>query len=282
MELQDSCRLTVSSLALTPRRRACATSSPIAVRTKPGLYCDEHAALAHRRLSIVDLRAGQQPLANEDGTSGWSSTARSTTTPRSAASSKRTATATAPSPTPRRSSTPTSSGATTACDRFRGMFAFAIWDAPKRRLLLVRDRLGDQAALLGDAPATRLLFGSEIKATARERPGRARPNTRRFPRCSARGTCPATETMFRGVYKLLPGHLLVFEDGAIATRQYWDVPPARLEQRLEPTGPTAKSSRGSGTARRIGAPAADERRAARHVPVGRHRQQRHRGADGAA
>ena len=105
------------------------------------------------------------------------------------------------------------------------MFAFAIWDAPKRRLLLVRDRLGIKP-LYWARVGRPLLFGSEIKAHARERADRSRSRTtRRCPRCSARATSPGAETMFRGIHKLLPGHQLVFENGrGRASAQYWDIP----------------------------------------------------------
>ena len=173
-----------------------------------GLHCDAHAALAHRRLSIVDL--GSRPSA-----------ARRTRTarvwvifngeiynhaddPRGARSSA--AIATARAPTPRPSCTPTSSGATTASHRFRGMFAFAIWDAPRRRLLLVRDRLGVKPlywARVGDS----LLFGSEIKAHPRERPRRAEANDGGAAGAARHALHrPAPSTLFQGIHKLLPGH----------------------------------------------------------------------------
>ena len=88
--------------------------------------------------------------------------------------------------------------------------------------------------------------------------------------------------MFRGIHKLLPGHLLVFEGGTITTRQYWDV-PARADSRAPSRAslPTPTSIALPRAARGIGPAAADGRRAARHVPLRRHRQQRDRRADGA-
>ena len=107
-----------------------------------GLHADAHAVLAHRRLSIVDLAGGHQPLANEQGNI-WvtyngeiynHADVRSTL--ETAGHQYRT-----------RSDTETIVHAyeqwgDDCMTRFRGMFAFAIWDAPRRRLLLVRDRLG--------------------------------------------------------------------------------------------------------------------------------------------
>ena len=128
-----------------------------------GLFVDGQAALGHRRLSIVDLAAGQQPLSNEDGTI-WivfngEIYNHADVRPELEAAGHVYRT---------RSDTETIVHAYEqwgdACvERFRGMFAFAIWDAPRRRLLLARDRLGVKPlywARRGD----RLLFGSEIKA----------------------------------------------------------------------------------------------------------------------
>src|SRR5882672_3025544 len=128
-----------------------------------GLYHDAKAALAHRRLSIVDLSTGQQPLSNEDG-SVWVvfngeiyNHAEVRRELEAHGHTYRT-----------RSDTETIVHAYEqwgeACvHRFRGMFAFAIWDAPKRRLLLVRDRLGIKPLYWTRTPGT-LIFGSEIKA----------------------------------------------------------------------------------------------------------------------
>ena len=252
-----------------------------------GLHADAHAALAHRRLSIVDLAGGHQPLANEDGTR-LGRLQRRDLQPRRrpAASSKRAATGTA-----RARDTETIVHAyeqwgDDCVHRFRGMFAFAIWDAPKRRLLLVRDRLGIKPLYWARA-GDRLLFGSEIKALLASGLVAAEANAR-GPAGAAehRATSPATDTLFRGIHKLLPGHCSCSSGGRVAHRG--STGTCRCAS-PSPSGDALSPSRGRLTwstvpraARRIGAPAADERRAARHVPVGRHRQQRHRRADGAA
>src|SRR5882672_1862029 len=107
-----------------------------------GLHCDAQAALAHRRLSIVDLSTGQQPMANEDG-SIWvvfNGEIYNHAEPRRDLLARGHQYRT-------KSDTETILHAyeewgDDCVHRFRGMFAFALWDAPKRRLLLVRDRLG--------------------------------------------------------------------------------------------------------------------------------------------
>ena len=188
-----------------------------------GLHWDGTAALAHRRLSIVDVSTGQQPLSNEDA-SVWvvfngeiynhgeirrELEARGHT--------YRT-----------RSDTETIVHAyeewgDEAVHRFRGMFAFAIWDAPRRRLLLVRDRLGIKPVYwsrVGDA----VLFGSEIKAILASGLVEPAANEAVIPELLATRYTSGSDTLFTGIHKLLPGHLLVFERGTVSIRQYWDIP----------------------------------------------------------
>jgi len=188
-----------------------------------GLHCDAAAALAHRRLSIVDLSTGQQPLSNEDGTVWVSFNGEiynhAEVRAELQAFGHRYRT---------RSDTETIVHAYeqwgNACvDRFRGMFAFAVWDAPRKRLLLVRDRLGIKPvywARTRDA----LLFASEIKAILASDLVQAEPNYAVLPEVLSTRYTSGTDTLFSGIYKLLPGHLLVFERGEIAIRQYWDIP----------------------------------------------------------
>ena len=107
--------------------------------------------------------------------------------------------------------------------RFRGMFAFAIWDAPRRRLLLARDRLGIKP-LYWAVRDGRLIFASEIKAIFESGLVQPRANEGALSELLATRYVSGEETLFAGVYKLLPGHLLAYEDGRVSTRQYWDVP----------------------------------------------------------
>jgi asparagine synthase (glutamine-hydrolysing) len=204
-----------------------------------GLHADAHAVLAHRRLSIVDLSTGQQPLENEDGT------VRIVFNGEIYNHGEIRAALVARGHRYRsRSDTETIVHAyeewgDECVHRFRGMFAFAIWDAPLRRLLLVRDRLGVKPlywARVGD----RLVFGSEIKAILAS--GLIDPETHVavLPEVLSTRTIAGAETMFRGIYKLLPGHLLVFEDGEASVRQYWDIPsrsaaaiPGHYETRID-------------------------------------------------
>jgi asparagine synthase (glutamine-hydrolysing) len=112
------------------------------------------------------------------------------------------------------------------------MFAFGVWDARRRRLLLVRDRLGVKPLYWAVADG-RLLFASEIKAILKSGLIAARPNRVVFSEVLAtRGTAGA-ETMFQGVYKLLPGHRLVFEHGRVTTERYWELPLDGPDPELE-------------------------------------------------
>ena len=217
----------VSAERLAPedRDRAIAMRDVIAHRgpDDAGLFVDDRAALAHRRLSIVDLRAGHQPLANERD-NAWIvfngeiyNHAQIRPELESAGHVYRT-----------RSDTETIVHAYEqwgdACvDRFRGMFAFAIWDAPRKRLLLARDRLGVKPLYWAQAGA-RLLFGSEIKSILASGLVRAEANDAALPELLGTRYLSGTETLFKGIHRLLPGHTLVFENGAVRIRQYWDIP----------------------------------------------------------
>ena len=188
-----------------------------------GLHRDGLAILAHRRLSIVDLSSGRQPLSNEDGTI-WVSFngeiynhADIRRELEAHGHHYRT-----------RADTETIVHAyeqwgDDCVHRFRGMFAFAIWDSPKRRLLLVRDRLGVKPlywALAGGA----LLFGSEIKTILASDLVTPEANQTVLPEVLSTRYTAGADTLFRGIRKLLPGHRLVFERGSVRISRYWDVP----------------------------------------------------------
>jgi asparagine synthase (glutamine-hydrolysing) len=188
-----------------------------------GLFVDDRAALAHRRLSIVDLATGHQPLANERD-DVWVvfngeiyNHARVRPELESAGHRYKT-----------RCDTETIVHAYEqwgdACvDRFRGMFAFAIWDTARRRLLLARDRLGIKPLYWARA-GSRVLFGSEIKSILASGFVRAEANDAALPELLGTRYLSGTETLFKGIHRLLPGHTLAFENGNVVIRQYWDVP----------------------------------------------------------
>src|SRR5687768_12656800 len=203
-----------------------------------GLYIDTHAALGHRRLSIVDLAGGHQPLSNEDGniwvTFNGEIYNHAEVRPGLEAAGHRYRT---------RSDTETIVHAyeewgDDCVGRFRGMFAFGIWDAPKRRLLLVRDRLGVKP-LYWARVGSRLLFASEIKAILESGLIAARPNEAVLSEVLATRYTSGADTLFQGIYKLLPGHRLTFENGDVRIQKYWDLPLDGPDPELSALGDSA-------------------------------------------
>jgi asparagine synthase (glutamine-hydrolysing) len=196
-----------------------------------GVWRDAYAVLAHRRLSIVDLSGGQQPLANETG-SVWvifngeiynhADVRRELEALGHVYRTK--------------SDTETIVHAYEqwgdACvERFRGMFAFALWDAPRRRLLLVRDRLGVKPVYWSQRGDT-LIFGSEIKAILAHGDVPAEARYEAVPEVLSTRSVAGVETLFKGINRLEPGHLLVFENGVARTTQYWNVPVGERHHNL--------------------------------------------------
>jgi asparagine synthase (glutamine-hydrolysing) len=187
-----------------------------------GLHCDEYAALAHRRLSIVDLGNGQQPMCNEDG-SVWivfngEVYNHQDLRLRLEARGHRYRT---------HSDTETIIHAyeewgDDCVHEFRGMFAFAIWDAPKRRLLLVRDRLGVKP-LYYHVEGDTIAFGSEIKALLQHPAVRREWNPDALDAFLAFQYVPSPGSIYRHISKLPAAHLMVVEQGRVSMRRYWSL-----------------------------------------------------------
>src|SRR6188474_3515012 len=196
-----------------------------------GLFADSQAILGHRRLSIVDLVSGKQPLANENETI-WISFngeiynhADLRRELEACGHVYRT-----------RSDTESIVHAyeqwgDQCVEHLRGMFAFAIWDAPRRRLLLARDRLGVKPLYWAETGG-RLLFGSEIKSILESGLIRAEADESRLPELLSTRYLSGAETLFKGIHRLMPGHTLVFENGTVTIREYWDVPTGRGDESL--------------------------------------------------
>jgi asparagine synthase (glutamine-hydrolysing) len=187
-----------------------------------GEYLDHHAALGFRRLSIIDLSGGHQPLTNEDGTIWTVFNGEIYNFP----SLRRRLEAKGHQ---LRSTGDTETlvhlyedEGTRMFSLLRGMFALAIWDVRKRTLILARDRLG-QKPLVYYHDENRLLFGSELKALL------ALP-THIVPRCLdpialdqylAYGYVPQPRTILNGILKLPPAHFAVWHDGSLSIEPYW-------------------------------------------------------------
>lgn len=188
-----------------------------------GRYVDAWASLGHARLSIIDPDAGRQPMSNEHGTiqvifNGEIYNHRELTSRLVARGHQ----------------------LRTRCDteviahayedygdefvhQLNGMFAIALWDARRRRLMLVRDRMGIKP-LYWHATDNAVVFGSELKAVlasgvvARTLDPAALKDYLTF------GHVPAPRTILQHVHKLEPGHLAICTPQRIHLRRYWDIP----------------------------------------------------------
>jgi asparagine synthase (glutamine-hydrolysing) len=188
-----------------------------------GFYLGDSAGLGMRRLSIIDLETGRQPVRNEDGSvwvvfNGEIYNFRELRRELEA----------------RGHSFYTATDTETivhlyeehgarCVEKMRGMFTFAVWDARRRRLLLGRDRLGIKPLYYADVGG-RLLFASELKALLQL------PEVHRRLNWSALGhlftflSTPLSQSIVEGVHKLEPGHVLIASAAeGVRVERYWDV-----------------------------------------------------------
>jgi asparagine synthase (glutamine-hydrolysing) len=180
--------------------------------------------LAHRRLSIIDLTsAGHQPMRNEDG-SVWLTYNGEIYNHRDVRVELEQAGHQYASHTDSETILHAYEEWGDRCvERFRGMFAFGLWDIRRRRLLLARDRLGVKPLYFAETRGGGLVFASEIKSILESGLVDAQLAPGALSEYLAFGYPAGNATMFRGIQKLPPGHLLVWEDGAISVQQYWDL-----------------------------------------------------------
>jgi len=188
--------------------------------------------LGHRRLAIIDPAGGRQPMSNETGTirlvcNGEIYNFRELRDDLAAA------------------------GHTFAtrsdnevilhlyeehgpdCVRLlRGMFAFALWDQPAGRLLLARDRLG-QKPLVWTHAGGALAFASSLASLNEHHAAEPGIDPNAIHHFLTYQYIPHPLTIFRGVYKLPPAHMLVWEHGAASVRPYWSLTPRQDERRSE-------------------------------------------------
>ena len=184
-----------------------------------GFYTAPGIGMAMRRLSIIDLQGGRQPIANEDR-SVWvvfngEIYNYEGLREKLKARGHRFAT---------RSDTETivhlyEDYGLEFAEHLRGMFSIALWDARKRRLVLVRDRIGEKPLYFSE-DGEELLFGSEMKAIL-QRAGQRQADPQAVCEFMAAGYVPAPRTFYRDIKKLPPGHMLVREAGTTTISQYW-------------------------------------------------------------
>jgi asparagine synthase (glutamine-hydrolysing) len=187
-----------------------------------GVYVNGHIGLGNRRLSIIDLPGGRQPICNEDGTiwivyngeiynykqlrqklEGQGHVFRT------------------------HSDTEViihlyEELGERCVDKLSGMFAFAIWDENQHKLLLARDRLG-QKPLFYAQEGQDLLFASEVKGVLATLKSPREIDYESLHHYLSLRFIPSPRTMLRQVKKLPPAHVLVYQRGKISIRRYWDL-----------------------------------------------------------
>jgi len=184
--------------------------------------------LAMRRLSIIDLQTGRQPIFNEDGSiaivyNGETYNAPELRRDLEGRGHK----------FKTRSDTEVlvhlyeEKGEDLVND-LRGMFAFALWDSRTRKLVLARDRMGKKP-LYWARTADWLVFGSELKALKAHPQVRMEISPERLMELLALQYIPSPGTPYRDVQKLAPGHMLVLKDGKESIRRYWSLKPGEAK-----------------------------------------------------
>lgn len=185
-----------------------------------GFHASGPVGLAHARLSIIDLATGDQPISNEDGTV-WCvfngeifNYVELREELRRAGHVFRT-----------RSDTETIVHAYEQygdrfVDHLNGQFAIAIWDSPRQRLVLARDRVGIRP-LFFQRDGDRLLFGSEVKSLLAVSRQPARLDPEGLAQIFTFWTTVGERSAFEGIRSLPPGHMLTVEDGQQQIRKYW-------------------------------------------------------------
>jgi asparagine synthase (glutamine-hydrolysing) len=187
-----------------------------------GIYRSGGVGLGHRRLKIIDLNTGKQPLCNEDGTVWiiYNGEVYNYVELRSYLINK-------------------GHRFTSASDtevivhlyeefgpecvkQLRGMFSFALWDDKSKTLLLARDRVGIKPLYYCHTPNS-LVFASEIKAILAEGSVEAEIDPTSLHNFLTYFYVPGDRTLFKNIYRLEPGHYMVAKNGAVKTTQYWDL-----------------------------------------------------------
>jgi asparagine synthase (glutamine-hydrolysing) len=187
-----------------------------------GMYLQGPVGLGNRRLSIIDLNTGHQPISNEDGTlwivlNGEIYNYREL---RSYLLSKghsfKTQTDTEVIVHLYEEHGPD------CVEKLRGMFAFAVWDEKKRTLFVVRDRVGIKP-LYYSVTDKSLVFASEVKGILGDPTVKREIAPEIIDRFLTFHYLPGEETLFRGISKLSPGTYLLAREGKVEIHQYWDL-----------------------------------------------------------
>jgi asparagine synthase (glutamine-hydrolysing) len=187
-----------------------------------GFLLKDGVALGMRRLSIIDLAGGAQPISGEDGSVtivfngeiyNFHELRRQL--------EKHGHTFKTNSDTEAIVHAYEEYGPACA-NHLRGMFAFAIWDNKTRELYIARDRVGKKPLYYTITSGQTLVFGSEIKSILEHPDVKREINLEALDAYFTLGYVPDPLTIFRDVHKLPPGHYLTFASGRIGIQQYWD------------------------------------------------------------
>jgi asparagine synthase (glutamine-hydrolysing) len=187
-----------------------------------GFFLKDGVALGMRRLAIIDLAGGAQPISGEDGSvtivyNGEVYNFQELTPELE----KRGHTFKTHCDTEAIVHAYEEYG-TDCANYLRGMFAFAIWDDRKREVYIARDRVGKKPLYYTVTPGQTLVFGSEIKSIL-EHPDVTREiDLEALDAYFTLGYIPDPLTIFKRIHKLPPGHFLTFAGGRVHTEQYWD------------------------------------------------------------
>src|SRR3954451_2366485 len=186
-----------------------------------GFYADGPAALGHRRLSILDLESGDQPMVRDGVAIAFHGEAYDFAALREELSKKG-------HPFTTRSDTEVVLRAYLEwgeefAERVQGMFALALWDARRRKLVLARDRLGKKP-LYYFCQGTRLVFASELKALLAHGAAPRELDADALVQYLACEYVPAPASILRAVRKLPAAHVAVFDERGLRLRRYWEVP----------------------------------------------------------
>jgi asparagine synthase (glutamine-hydrolysing) len=197
-----------------------------------GFHVEGIGGLGHRRLSIIDLSGGKQPMGSADGQVWLAFNGEIYNYMEVRADLEklghrfRTRSDTEVILEGYRAYGPA------VAEKLNGMFAYAIWDAPRKRLVLSRDRLGKKPlyySLRGDS----LIFASELKSLLADPSLPREVDPAAVDAFFTYGFVPSPGTILKGIHKLRPGHTLVWEGGDLKVTQYWNVRYEALQGRSE-------------------------------------------------
>ncbi len=186
-----------------------------------GFYIDENVSLGNRRLSIIDLSGGHQPLSNENATVWitFNGEIYNFQELRKELEGKH------------KFSTNSDTEVIVhlyeefgedCVKKLRGMFAFAIWDSKKKSLLLARDRLGKKPLYYAKVGG-KFLFASEIKSILQYPEIKREANKHAVNYYISLHYVPGPLTLFNGIKKLLPGHIAIYKENKLSVKKYWDL-----------------------------------------------------------